>query len=686
MGEKTRLYYREQEKLLSVISASQRDNFELAISLAWKNPRVWIRHKKGKNILFLPCYYLKRPAIAGFHILQSFRKYSLFVPQSLFFSRRSNMSKPSDKSQVKALQDELSSLRRDSAKSIGAIDKLAKYMGCADAKNDVKMLYLIALIRHVFRNLPKDKASQKIDTLLVAFNQHDEFKKFENVNDRRKAYYETYLMHKKILKSPENTLRRREDKSIKQIANYVLGTTNLPDILKKAVDADEEKRKKNLPPNPNNESPTIVENNVASASHPPKETCNASFPFHNSDLPARNEVFMWRDKQMGEIEERLLKGKMAVLAFGLGGMGKTQIALEYTYRWGEKHKDGIIWWINAEEFSTTMEAVEEFITYKQIAKREDGKAMLNAFLLWFERNGNWLMVFDNAKGYKEIAPFLPRHRSETGHILITTKLREGWGIEPIDVDVFSEGEAKWFLLKRTNSLDKHGQAKSEDEHGAERLAERLGYFPLALEQAGAYIALWKKEGVGFVEYMSELERRGVEILEPINDQADYMRSVKATIEIAIDKIMKESPRELLCLCAYFAPDNIDISFFTERPECLPGALREEITDGYTRLGIIKQLTQYSLVKYHNQTISIHRLVQEVIRDELSRDKDNSYVITCLKLVKHNLNLVKNIPDKSPIYPKNFSHCLSIIKYAKPVLTDNDTALLLIALGQEHLKT
>jgi hypothetical protein len=124
---------------------------------------------------------------------------------------------------------------------------------------------------------------------------------------------------------------------------------------------------------------------------------------HNNDFPARNAYFMWRDEQISQIDACFRDNGMAVLASGLGGIGKTQIALEYVHRNSEKYDE--IWWIKAEKLETMLDT--------DISTQ-------GAFLGLPERGGDWLVVFDNAREYRDIRPFLPE--SDAWHILITTPL------------------------------------------------------------------------------------------------------------------------------------------------------------------------------------------------------------------------------------------------------------------------
>jgi tetratricopeptide (TPR) repeat protein len=395
----------------------------------------------------------------------------------------------------------------------------------------------------------------------------------------------------------------------------------------------------------------------------------------NSDFPLQNPHFIGYDDELEEIYDAFFNTEKVSLVqaiSGLNGVGKKEIAAEYAHRAFSDYD--VILWLTAETECKILTPIHEFVKrmepekYKLMEETHTLSSVAVTFQEWLMNNSNWLLIFNNVEDVSILNSYLPRKMN--GHILITTvlshKILEGFrniDMKITDMDVFDKDMAVSFLLART---------KSNDAKNAATVAERLGRLPLALEHAAVYIIT--TPDMNFIKYLALLEKQGLRVFSCHKD------SVNVALQISIKKIKKnKAALQLLYLCAYFAPDNIDITLFAECPECLPDALRKEITDEYSRLEVIKQLTQYSLVKYHDQKISINRLLQEVIRDELGRH-GYDYVTACLNLIQHDfLAWINGCYGEYRWYqPQNLSHGDIIIKYAKPLLADNRNGSLLMA--------
>ena len=277
--------------------------------------------------------------------------------------------------------------------------------------------------------------------------------------------------------------------------------------------------------------------------------------FPTNNIPyLQNIHFTGRDDTLRSIHECFRRGESGSLTqtiSGLGGVGKTQIALEYAYRFAGEYDT--VWWIIMETTESAYKGVIDFVKkYKLLRGEDDFTVIINAFLSWFENNGNWLLIFDNVEDIKTIEPFIPKKNN--GNTLITTRSTQRYVGKRVDVDVFDEPVAVAFLRDYTGI---------NDEANAKLLARRLGYLPLALELAAAYIAV--SPTTDFKEYLSLLER-GLEVLDEGVSITDYGRTIRATWQISLDKIQSESARQLLHMCAYFAPDNIPLSAFVEEAE------------------------------------------------------------------------------------------------------------------------
>lgn len=194
----------------------------------------------------------------------------------------------------------------------------------------------------------------------------------------------------------------------------------------------------------------------------------------------RNPNFTGRRSLLTDLHDALNSGQYAALTqaiTGLGGVGKTQLALEYVYSYINEYE--IVWWLRSEEPSTLAAEFADLALRLNLPEKDEAnqEVLIEAVKKWLGQNRRWLLVFDNALDPKEIKSFLPQGAG--GHVIITSR-NPVWGnlARSLKVTKFERSESIEFLLKRT------GQ---EDRKAANDLAEALGDLPLALEQAGAYI-------------------------------------------------------------------------------------------------------------------------------------------------------------------------------------------------------
>ena len=344
----------------------------------------------------------------------------------------------------------------------------------------------------------------------------------------------------------------------------------------------------------------------------------------------QNPFFKGRENELETIRKNFRTGKSAGVTqclTGMGGVGKTQLALEYAFKHLEDYDT--IWWLDASDPDLLYRAASDFIERKELRSCKSINAVGRTFAEWFEdkENGTWLLVYDNFEDLDSVLPYMPVPKKHKGDILFTTRLRclppELGKTPTIPVDVLWKVDAVAFLKKRT-ALD--------DETAAAILAERLGYLPLALEQAGAYIA--KVGGVDFTDYLSLLEEKRLSIFndkyaKPISynpkRNAHFKNSppwsVTATFHVSLGKIEEPGAEQLLRTCAYFAPDSIPLSLFEKYAGNLQqDPLKNDVQITRRRNRLVQELEEYSLIKRENGGLSMHRLLQEVVVCTLEKDK------------------------------------------------------------------
>jgi tetratricopeptide (TPR) repeat protein len=340
----------------------------------------------------------------------------------------------------------------------------------------------------------------------------------------------------------------------------------------------------------------------------------------DDNLPyPRNRFFTGRDDVIQKIYDGFASGNLLSLTQSLsaaGGFGKTQTALEFAYRY--KNEYSVVWWVNATTHTTADEAFEKFAKLKKLQGKSISETRRNV-INWLGNHSSWLFIFDNADDTDILIGYLPN--DYRGNVLITTRSAVPKNCTKIDIGVFTQKEALAFLRKRTEILD--------DDENALELADRLGYLPLALEHAAAYINVHTKR---YADYIRLLKNEGAALFDVLGKPKDYHYTVRTTWRISMAAINNESSVQMLNICSYFAPDNIpvDLLFADERVE-LPNPLKEEMSTELKRDRVTVELTKYSLVsKNRDGELTVHRLVQEVLHDDLKEDK--TYIAYALGII------------------------------------------------------
>jgi tetratricopeptide (TPR) repeat protein len=338
----------------------------------------------------------------------------------------------------------------------------------------------------------------------------------------------------------------------------------------------------------------------------------------------RNPNFTGRESLLAELRAALTSGQPAALTqaiSGLGGVGKTQLAVEYVYCHAAEYD--VVWWVRAEEPTTLAADYASLAGPLDLRQKDepDQRVVVEAVRRWLGQNAGWLLVFDNARDSTEVRGYLPQ--AATGHVLITSRNPAWRGVaSPLTVQVMEQSESVDFLLKRTGQVD---------EEAANALAEALGDLPLALEQAGAYV---EASGGTLSGYLRLFRRRHRELLRRGKPSTDYPDTVATTWELSFQQVRQASPAgaDLLNLCAFLAPDDIPRDLLSEGSHHLPQPLAEAVADPLTFDEALAALRRYSLIEVRNDALSVHRLVQAVARDRLSDEAPRAWAEAASSLV------------------------------------------------------
>ncbi len=347
-------------------------------------------------------------------------------------------------------------------------------------------------------------------------------------------------------------------------------------------------------------------------------------PLHN--FPAHNPYFTGREEILKNLHLHLTSGKQVALIqaqaiSGLGGIGKTQAAIEYAYRFREHYHD--ILWIEADTREMLMTSYLTLARYLHLREREERELhkVVEAVKRWLQEHKGWLLILDNIEDLSLVGEFVPTPRQ--GAVILTTRREETRPVaHPLRLEIMSEEEGILFLLKRAGYLSIEAtfeMTTSENRAAAKAIVHMVGGLPLALDQAGAYIAETKCALPDYLDlFMQEhkalLQRRGT----IPNDHPD---SVTTTFSLAFERVQKQNKAaiELLKLCVYLEPDAIPLEIITEGATYLGAILKLVAIDALQLNLVLETLQAYSLVRYDGERhiLSIHRLVQAVLRDVLT---------------------------------------------------------------------
>jgi len=391
----------------------------------------------------------------------------------------------------------------------------------------------------------------------------------------------------------------------------------------------------------------------------------------------RNPFFTGRENIIEELHHNFLEDQARALfqpqaLYGLGGIGKTQIAIEYAYRHRDKYN--VVFWVQAaskETIITDFTKITQMLHLSTASLNEshyNQQQLLSLVKDWFIHHTNWLLIFDSADNLLLIQEFLPV--GGKGHLLITTRDQAVESMaKSFEVEKFTEEDGLILFLKRAKIIEQAEEAAKialQEKEVAEALVTMMDYFPLALEQAGAYIVEMR---CNLLRYYDMYKEGYIKLLArksrlPVN----YPYTVMTTWSLSFRELEHISPFSviLLRLCAFVQPDFIPEEIIVSSLKWLGNylinvsnaSLEIDLNDNFLQhiylifqlkevnsenaieltraVGMklinlsqnvveidesIENLTHYSLIKRNisNNSLGIHHLVQMVLLNEIDEE-------------------------------------------------------------------
>jgi MinD-like ATPase involved in chromosome partitioning or flagellar assembly/tetratricopeptide (TPR) repeat protein len=336
------------------------------------------------------------------------------------------------------------------------------------------------------------------------------------------------------------------------------------------------------------------------------------------EAPARNANFTGREADLRRLREHFRgagKGGVPPVAVqGLGGIGKTQVALEYVHRFRADYD--VIWWLNCVDpapvdasLTDLGELLQSFFGMRVLPSANVREAALQILDVLNHGEPKWLLVFDNADQIEAVRPLLP---PGGGHVIVTSSNR-GWaegGAESLQLDVFTRDESVTHLRQRIPTI-------AIDE--AMQIAAAVGDLPLAVATAGAWLA---ETSYTVSDYLAQLERQPHRTLSvPTLDHPD---PVSRAWDVSLNRLQERShgAARLFQLCSVMAPGiSLSLIYTPAMVTVLQPydpALSEPMVIGRA----VQEINRLALIKLDSgaRQIIVHMLVQEVVRDRMSPEE------------------------------------------------------------------
>jgi hypothetical protein len=365
-------------------------------------------------------------------------------------------------------------------------------------------------------------------------------------------------------------------------------------------------------------------------------------PIHNLPFQPLGDLLKGRDHELASLEETLAApgGAAAITQSeaisGLGGIGKTRLAVEHAWRCGSRYTAA--WFVRADTPEGLHRGLAGLAGPDRLGLAELPAAedqVVAAVVRHLREHPGWLLILDNVdtdEAATAVCGLLPRLAG--GRVLITSRLRE-WPptVRKQPLETLPPDEAVRFLMKRT---DGDREPTADDSTQTRHLAEILGGLPLALEQAAAYI---NHHRLRFADYRAAWEREREAVLSWYDPRImQYPASVAVTWKTTFDRL-SPTAGAILRLSAFLAPDPMQVEMFEEGEEFVrqaAGLLAEERgkdPDTGSILSALAGLGTYSMItRLEGRRLAIHRMVQEAMRSQIPEEQRMEWIELSLRVV------------------------------------------------------
>lgn len=348
----------------------------------------------------------------------------------------------------------------------------------------------------------------------------------------------------------------------------------------------------------------------------------------------RNHVFKGHEmflKSLRKMFHSQVQQRWKIALCGMEGIGKSQTALEYAYRNRDSYER--IYWITANSQATLHSGYQNIAKHAglHVLPNSSLDAVAKIVLSWLRGMDNWLIIFDNLDDISIVTRYLPKEGPRK-HILITTTTRH-CEAENLQLPLLDPDASVDLLLGLANISVLPNSVEQRDAYD---IVKELGYHPLALEQAAAYI----RESDGTLQEFKKLYDEDHRSLYRETLPGDP--SVAKMWSMSCTALKKTHPFaiELMKLISFLNPDGVSVDFLVTGVQAFHGDLREIVSDPGKLVNTLLELERFSLMKWDSSawTITIHRLLQNVVKDEMSEKFRETWVNTVVDLCDATMRL------------------------------------------------
>ena len=345
------------------------------------------------------------------------------------------------------------------------------------------------------------------------------------------------------------------------------------------------------------------------------------------NIPLRNPFFTGRAMHLDAIRKTLTHDSSAAptqpqAISGLGGVGKTQTAIEYAHLYRANYASGL--WSGADSRDALLSGFAALASLVNLPQKDEQDLSIVAAAVrrWLELNSGWLLVLDNVEDLALVREFAPVEAE--GHLLITTRYRAtGEFAEHVELKKMEQEEAALFLLRRAKLIpkDKSLEAVCErDSVLARQISTEVDGLPLALDQAGAFI---EETPSTLAEYLHLYRAEGAALRARRGKLAASHPSVTITFSLAFARVTAANPAaaDLVRSCAFLAAETIPEEIFTQCRDAWGGTIAKIVVKPLAWVEAIEEAGRFALIQRdaEGKSLQIHRLIQEVINDQMNME-------------------------------------------------------------------